>query len=238
MSIIPVIDLLNGVVVHAQKGLRHAYREIRSNLTPKTNPEAVLDAYYQLFPFKIIYIADLNAIARKHNHRQTIVRLAQSRPDCQFWVDGGMAYFEHHPFSSIKNICLVLGVENKLSQNDYKQLLEQYPELILSLDFNADGLLANSYLLHNPAQWSTRVIVMMLHRVGSGDGVDARCLNPVLEKTIKSDIYAAGGIRDINDIQRLAAAGVSGVLLASALHDGSITSRDLHKLAQDIKMPR
>ena len=40
-------------------------------------------------------------------------------------------------------------------------------------------------------------------------------------------LYAAGGLRGTLDLMRLAQDGMSGVLVASALHDGRLTGADL-----------
>ena len=42
-------------------------------------------------------------------------------------------------------------------------------------------------------------------------------------------IYAAGGVRNEKDLARLENIGVAGVLLASALHDGSINKSVLER---------
>ena len=89
MFIIPVIDLLDGIVVHAKKGMRETYQPINSLLTDKTDANAILDAYYKLFPFKKVYIADLNAIRSQGNNRSLIFELANAYPDCEFWIYEG-----------------------------------------------------------------------------------------------------------------------------------------------------
>jgi phosphoribosylformimino-5-aminoimidazole carboxamide ribotide isomerase len=38
------------------------------------------------------------------------------------------------------------------------------------------------------------------------------------------ELISGGGVRNQDDVNRLAAVGVNGVLVASALHDGSIGS--------------
>jgi phosphoribosylformimino-5-aminoimidazole carboxamide ribotide isomerase len=40
-------------------------------------------------------------------------------------------------------------------------------------------------------------------------------------------IFAAGGVRGIADLNRLTELGAAGALLASALHDGSLASKNL-----------
>jgi phosphoribosylformimino-5-aminoimidazole carboxamide ribotide isomerase len=66
------------------------------------------------------------------------------------------------------------------------------------------------------------VIVLDLARVGSGEGVNVDFLKKVLED-ISIDVYVGGGVRDIKDLVELKNLGVSGVLVATALHSGKIS---------------
>ena len=52
MQIIPVIDLLNGVVVHAQRGDRKNYQPIQSALTTSHQPLDIVAALLEIYPFK------------------------------------------------------------------------------------------------------------------------------------------------------------------------------------------
>jgi phosphoribosylformimino-5-aminoimidazole carboxamide ribotide isomerase len=44
------------------------------------------------------------------------------------------------------------------------------------------------------------------------------------------DVYVGGGVRDVNDLIRLREIGVSGALVASALHSGKIKVHELKAL--------
>jgi phosphoribosylformimino-5-aminoimidazole carboxamide ribotide isomerase len=70
------------------------------------------------------------------------------------------------------------------------------------------------------------VIVLDLARVGSGEGVNVDFLKKVLED-VPIDVYVGGGVRDIEDLVELKNLGVSGVLVATALHSGKISMDDL-----------
>ena len=70
------------------------------------------------------------------------------------------------------------------------------------------------------------VIVLDLTRVGSGEGVNVDFLKKVLE-AMSIDVYVGGGVRDINDLVELKELGVSGVLVATALHSGKISIEEL-----------
>ena len=70
-----------------------------------------------------------------------------------------------------------------------------------------------------------RMILLDLAAVGTGGGkahlercVSLKAAYPELE------LITGGGVRDLGDLQALRSAGVDGVLIASALHDGRITA--------------
>src|SRR4051794_18789050 len=62
MQILPVLDLLGGVVVRAVAGRRSEYRPLVSGLTPSTEPLAVATALRERFGWPDFYVADLDAI--------------------------------------------------------------------------------------------------------------------------------------------------------------------------------
>jgi phosphoribosylformimino-5-aminoimidazole carboxamide ribotide isomerase len=68
---------------------------------------------------------------------------------------------------------------------------------------------------------------MTLARIGSDLGPDEDQLRDLRRRAPRHDLFAAGGVRDATDLSRLALLGAAGVLLASALHNGSLTSAHL-----------
>ena len=90
MLIIPVIDLCDGIVVHAVSGKRKLYQPITSTISDDSEPESILSAFFRLYPFKIIYIADLDSIEGKNNHSKLINKFANQYKECEFWIDAGI----------------------------------------------------------------------------------------------------------------------------------------------------
>ncbi len=228
MLIIPVLDISRGLVVHAKKGEREHYKAISSIISPTPDPIIVVEAFLKLYPFKIIYIADLDAIQGLQSQSTLINSIALQFGQCEFWIDAGLEVIKNCKAEyTAQNIKLVLGSENKLPGKTLTGLLNKNQDILLSLDFSGNGLIENDYLLDEVALWTPKLIVMMLHRVGSTKGIDYPCLNKVLAMAKKHEIYSAGGVQNSNDLIKLDAIGVKGVLLATSLHNGSITTQDL-----------
>jgi phosphoribosylformimino-5-aminoimidazole carboxamide ribotide isomerase len=227
MHLIPVIDLKDGIAVHAKMGLRDQYLPLHTPLCPSFVVENVIAAFLKLYPFKIIYLADLNAITNNGNNDDLISQLLQKYPEITFWVDSG---YQAQPgkFANSTNYQAVLGSEcypdDKL---DALKLFEK--QFILSLDFSAQQQPLGSLSLFNDAElWPEKVIIMTLARVGSGVGVDVEKLR-IYQKIAKNHtIIASGGIRDKTDLETLKNIGIDYVLCASALHAGTIDGADIH----------
>lgn len=233
MLIIPVLDISRGQVVQAIKGERKYYKTISSTLSENSEPASVINAFLELYPFKIIYIADLDAIQGSNNQHTLINNLAQQFKDCCFWVDSGLETVKNKQrYYQTDNIELIIGSEHQASKASLATLINQHPDILLSLDFNDSGLIENTYLLRDTNIWPRRLIVMMLHRVGLNKGIDEQHLNKVLSLSEEHEVYAAGGVRGIEDLENLKTSGVKGALIGTALHNGSITKEHLTAFAK------
>ncbi|MDD1638393.1 MAG: nickel transporter, partial [Methylococcaceae bacterium] len=80
MKIIPVIDLKDGVVVHAQQGMREQYQPISTDLCQSADIYQVIEAFLGVCDFDTIYIADLNALTHQGDHDLLITDVLTSFP--------------------------------------------------------------------------------------------------------------------------------------------------------------
>jgi phosphoribosylformimino-5-aminoimidazole carboxamide ribotide isomerase len=96
-------------------------------------------------------------------------------------------------------------------------------QVVLSLDFKDGQLMGPASLLMQPEFWPPNVIAMNLDFVGRGNGVDTHLIQSLRGRREKFNLFAAGGVRDDDDLSELETLGVAGVLVASALHDKKIT---------------
>lgn len=235
MEVIPVIDLLNGCVVHAQRGQRNCYRPIESSLCDSSQPLAVVQALLGLYPFKRLYIADLDAIQGQGHNSPTIREIYNRYPELDIWLDGGFTSAQELELEEAGGLTCVLGSENLASAAHYLEMKSSARQsMVLSLDFGVDGHMGPAELLHMPREWPDQVIAMTLARVGSNEGPDLQILGKVLQTsravTPASRIYAAGGVRHLADLKAVAERGVGGALVATALHNGSISPEEIAAL--------
>lgn len=103
--------------------------------------------------------------------------------------------------------------------------------LVLSLDFRGDTFLGPSGLLADADLWPSRLIVMTLARVGTGSGPDLARLAGIASRAGARRVYAAGGIRDYDDLVAVRQTGASGALVSTALHAGTLKAGDLERAA-------
>ncbi|PNG26119.1 HisA/HisF-related TIM barrel protein [Methylocella silvestris] len=227
MEVIPVIDLKDGAVVRARLGRREFYAPIESRLAATSGPADIVAGLLSLHPFATIYIADLNAIDARGDHEDVLFSLEEAFPQVGFWVDAGVkdagearSWLLRH-----KRATLVLGTET-LGSSATLEILKDEERIILSLDFRGETFIGPEALLSAQHIWPSRVIAMTLGRIGANAGPD---LSRIASLKALSDrkVYAAGGVRGTEDLAALDRAGVDGALVASALHDGQLTSQEL-----------
>ena len=231
MKVIPVIDLLNGVVVHAKKGERAAYQAIHSQLTPSSQPLDIVAALLELYPFQQLYIADLNAIQKldaSHENNYNVIASIQERyPALELWLDAGVSNKVELNFWQKLGARLIIGSENFANIADYTSLNIQDKNYILSLDFMPRGYQGPIELLTNTEYWPQDVIVMSLSSVGANQGMNVALIRETILRANGFNIIAAGGIRDVNDLVMLKDMGVSASLIATALHQKQISAEQL-----------
>ena len=226
-EIIPVIDLMGGLVVHARGGERDSYRPLTSPLTASAEPGEVVRGLLTLHPFRSLYIADLDAIRKQGQHSAVVRALHAEHPGLDLWVDAGFA--SACPCGRLLGSgigSLVLGSESQ-KDTDLLASLAGESRLVLSLDYKGPTPLGPPDIFARVDLWPERLIVMTLAAVGGTAGPDLARLAEVLGVAGQRRVYAAGGVRDASDLWAVRELGCAGVLVASALHDGRLGAKDL-----------
>jgi phosphoribosylformimino-5-aminoimidazole carboxamide ribotide isomerase len=229
VDIIPVIDLLHGQVVRARHGERHLYRPIQSRLCDGSDALEIVHALLELYPFKTLYIADLDAIGGHGSHHATIQSICVRYPQLGIWLDAGLQHPQHLQAWHDLPLDLVIGSERLISARQLEALARKLgpARMLLSLDFGSKGFIGAPEILNDASLWPARLIAMTLTRVGSEQGPDFDILGELVRRAGNRQIIAAGGIRGRHDLETLEQIGVTGALVASALHDGHLTTEHL-----------
>ncbi len=236
-ALIPVVDLKDGMVVHAREGRREQYQPLRSCLVDGAEPAHVVQALLALHPFQTLYVADLDAIERRGDNLDIIRSLRALYPTLDLWADTGINDQPGLIRWLDAGLGLpVIGSECVEDAGFLAGLHEQGEQssAVLSLDFRGAQFQGPPELLNQPERhWPPRVLAMNLHRVGSDHGPDLALIVELARRIGGCNVYAAGGVRSICDLQQIVAAGAAGALLASALHDGRLGSADLARFESD-----
>lgn len=234
MQIIPVIDLLDGVVGHAKKGDRKNYQPIQSLLTPSSKPLEIVAALLEYYPFQQLYIADLNAIQKlgdDNKNFQVIETISRHYPNIQLWIDAGISNCDELGIWHRRNFNVILGSENFSNLENFLEVKKYLnSDFVLSLDFMPNGYQGPLELLDNTQYWPKDVIVMSLAHVGANHGANLELLEKFRQHANTFNLYAAGGVRGIDDLTAIEQTGIHGALIASALHQKQLSREEIKRL--------
>jgi len=241
LKIIPVIDILNGVAVHAVRGRRKEYQPLKSIFCDSADPVAVASAF-KTCGFEELYIADLDAIMGKGENFSILERIAEAT-GLRLMVDAGICDLNQaRQLLQRKVSKIIIGTETLPNLDFVKEAIESFgsDKVIVSLDLKEGKVLSASESLQSmsPLEFACKLegvgvgelIVMDLARVGSGEGVDFALLKEIL-RSLKIKVLVGGGVRDVADLVKLKELGVQSALIATALHSGKITVNEFRKMA-------
>jgi phosphoribosylformimino-5-aminoimidazole carboxamide ribotide isomerase len=233
--LIPVLDVLNGQVVRAVSGRRSEYRPVVSKLTTSTDPVEVAKALLAMTGAGELYVADLNAITGMPIVSKG-ARGVLENCSVPTWLDAGIGRTDILVFPDAPHLRPVVGFETcRVPEILLETLIEPLRRPVaFSIDLRDGRLLGNwrGWGLKNDRDvmsLARRAVTMGVHtlivldlaRVGTGTGCGTEdLLRQIRAEFPGVDLLAGGGVRTWEDVERLGAAGATGVLVASALHDG------------------
>ncbi|MHA1278749.1 MAG: HisA/HisF-related TIM barrel protein [Candidatus Helarchaeota archaeon] len=233
-----MLDILNTQVVHGVKGERNKYAPIKSILTTSNAPIEIAKVFKTLFPITEIYIADLDAIMQGQSDFAYLDEII-SKTGLEIMLDAGLE--EIRPIQALleKGVTkVIIGTETLHSLSNVEAILGRIPpeKLVISLDMKQGQILTEAEKLRKLSPISAvqtfedlgiqEMIILELTKVGSESGIMTEPLREILKNTSLS-IVTGGGARTIGDLIFLRDAGVAGVLIATALHKGSILPQQL-----------
>jgi phosphoribosylformimino-5-aminoimidazole carboxamide ribotide isomerase len=183
-------------------------------------------------------VADLDAITSGQANFSIFKNIAD-KTGLELMVDAGIDDLKKAESVLESHVSkVIIGTETLPSTSLVAEAVELFgsEKIMVSLDLMGNRIISGFELgaLKDPVALLrefqeagvSQIIVLDLCRVGSGEGVNVPFLREVL-MNIKVDVYVGGGVRDIKDLMELKALGVFGVLLATALHSGKISLKEL-----------
>lgn len=236
MRFLPVLDIQAGIVVRAVAGRRSEYRPLVSRLTDSTDPVTVARAIRDRFGWDEFYVADLDAIAACGIATNAALYERLRGAGFGLWLDAGVRSLndaEQLAAAGIERV--VVGLETIAGPREWQSIVRCLgpDRAVFSLDLRAGEPIASAGVWNTTdalaiavrviAAGGRHVILLDLARVGTGGGPGTEVLCAELMRRHPGiAVYAGGGIRRWEDVQRIAAAGAAGVLVASVLHAGRV----------------
>jgi phosphoribosylformimino-5-aminoimidazole carboxamide ribotide isomerase len=242
MQIIPVLDIKRGRVVRGVAGEREEYRPVESRIADDAEVLTVAEAFRAHFALTRLYVADLDAIQDDRPNFSAYRLLVHK--GFEVIIDAGLRDVGRaRELFDAGASAVIAGLESSPGPAHVAQLIGEFgPErVIFSLDLKHGRPLAETDAWGDSASEIARrtielgvrrMIVLDLAGVGTASGVGTLELCRQLQEDDGDlELITGGGVRGVDDLRVLHAAGIDGVLVASALHNGSITMDDLNSLS-------
>ena len=237
MKIIPVIDVLNGIAVHGIQGDRKRYLPLKSLLCKSVNPLEIAFTY-ELLGFSSLYLADLDAI-KGNLVNLNIFKQIMKKTNLDLMVDAGtsdLTQAEKVLETGVSKI--VIGSETLKCVNVVREVVTAFgaDKIVVSIDQKDGKLLSASGAISSIGTVSfakqiaglgvRQIILLDLGRVGTEQGTNLTQMKPILEMS-GVEVLVGGGIKSLQELKNLRKLGVSGVLVATVLHNKKVTVNGL-----------
>ena len=245
MQTIGVIDIKKSLVVQAEAGEREKYKPIKSRLTEDDipTPEKIAEIYTKKLGLKTLYIADLDSLVGEKRNLKSVLKIKKQFPDLKILLDGGFDNKKDIVRVLKKGIDYVIIATESLTDLSLLEKLKDYRDRIyISID------LKNGELIHKIEKWDQaetkhivreiksygykKFIMLDLAQVGTGRGLAEYLLN-IKAAFPELEFITGGGIKDYRDVKIVKKAGFSGLLIASAFHNGSLGRAEINLIEND-----
>jgi len=241
MRLLGVMDILNGLVVQALRGLRHEYRPLTSVLVDSAYPMNVAMALVEKLGIEEIYVAELDLLTGKRSDLSTLEALAGV--NARFCVDSGIRNVEQAEAIARMGFIPVIGSETLPTLELIPRLTRRLgpDSLIFSLDTRNGKVVSADPQIDKEAPETVarkvarkgieNFILLAMDRVGTRSGMDLNLVEKV-RRSVPGELLVGGGINSLDTIKILARLGCSGCLVATILHAGDLSRRDVEEIMQ------
>ncbi|MFH1323582.1 MAG: HisA/HisF-related TIM barrel protein [Methanobacteriota archaeon] len=222
--IIFVIDILRGAAVHAIRGERSKYQPLAGSKV--CNSSVPLDIIQALSP-REVYIADLDRLQHQGDNFELIEKISGKT---RTMADIGAENMNDVEKCAKIADTVILGTETASFDLIEKAVVRFPGRINVSIDMKNWKVLSKDRDMDvEPVELVKRlndheirdIIVLELTRVGTGAGIDEGFLKDIAAVS-SHNVLAGGGIKDMDNIEALKRIGISGALVATAVHSGKI----------------
>ena len=186
---------------------------------------------------KKLYIADLDSIQNRGDHLKEVGAIRDL--GYRIYLDPGIGGAGDLSPSMVDVDCIVVGTETLQSLRELRTICRIHPHVVVSLDYSGESMLARDRSLMGMGTknlvgkvceaGASEIIYLDLKRVGTSSGTGSTRMEKVLNSS-SIPVLVGGGIRNAEDIEHLGGLGADGVLVATCIHNGVLTSEDIARL--------
>ena len=226
-----MIDVRNGLAVRAVGGRRTTYRPFCSPLSPDADPLTLARRARDRWGTHALYVADLDAIEHdgpRGPHANAGLWHALADDGFDLLLDPGVRRpGDMTDVITHEDSRLVIASETIGSLEELEACVA-VPRAVLGFDLHAGKPVGPAGLLDFARSSAAPVLVLDTAAVGGGGGVTTLPLcRELLAANPDRVVLTGGGVKAAADLHEAAAAGVSELLIASALYDGRLADDDL-----------
>ena len=217
-----VLDIFDGVVVHALRGKREEYLPV-ADFSSVCETSDAAEIARTLRPTEV-YAADLNRIRGIGNNFQVIKDVSGY---CRTILSCGVRSAEDAALGLAIADTVTIGIENA----DFDVIGDacetcDASRLHVNIDLMDGRILTNTGISLTPLEAVERLneypinhlIIIDLTKVGTESGIDLDLLSDAVARSDHPVIFG-GGVRDMNDLDLLRDLGVAGALVATGVHN-------------------
>jgi phosphoribosylformimino-5-aminoimidazole carboxamide ribotide isomerase len=209
-------------------------------LSDSVNP-VELASVFKSVGFNNLYLADLDSILGKSSNLEIYGDIVKNT-NLTLMVDAGLTDIaKAYELIDIGISKIIIGSETLKSLDFVNRIVNDFGEnrVIVSIDHNNEKIISTSKVLASMDIFSfigklegmgiKTLILLDLCRVGTASGINFSFLRNVFDQ-FGVEIIVGGGISKLDELLKLKKIGVSGALIATALHNGNILSEQLAEL--------
>ena len=220
-----VLDIFDGIVVHAIRGKREEYMPV-SDFSSVCDTSDAVEIVKALSPAEV-YAADLNRIHGVGDNFSVVREVSQY---CKTILSCGVRFAEDVSHGLMIADTVTIGTENA----DFNMIgqaceMSDISRININIDLMNNKILTNTRISLTPLEAVEKLndypisnlIIIDLTKVGTESGINLGFLEDVVAFSDHPVIFG-GGVQGINDLDILRDIGVKGALIATAIHNKSI----------------